>query len=189
MAVDMNIKELLVIGDFDLLIHQVQGERSTKNVKILPYLHCVKELSRNSQRLSSTCPHDSERVCRRPCMLIIYNSASRQELHRPIEIEIKDQHDCCFHVNEKPDGRPWYHDIKKILQPRNTQKMLQMVNLGLLRCVDAVEATILLEEIHAETCGPHMNKFTLAKKILRAGYFWMTMESDSIRYVQKCHKC
>ncbi|XP_019224434.1 PREDICTED: uncharacterized protein LOC109206111 [Nicotiana attenuata] len=40
MAVGMNIKELFVRGDSDMLIHQVQGEWTTKNVKILPYLHC-----------------------------------------------------------------------------------------------------------------------------------------------------
>ncbi|XP_049399892.1 uncharacterized protein LOC125863978 [Solanum stenotomum] len=62
-------------------------------------------------------------------------------------------------------------------------------DLGLLRYVDVAEATRILEEIHAGTCGPHMNGFTLAKKILRAGYFWMTMERDIIRYVQKCHQC
>ncbi|XP_047264742.1 uncharacterized protein LOC124896912 [Capsicum annuum] len=33
-----------------------------------------------------------------------------------------------------------------------------------------------------------MNGFMLAKKILRAEYFWMTMERDSIRFVQKCHQ-
>ncbi|XP_070050704.1 uncharacterized protein [Nicotiana tomentosiformis] len=44
MAVNMNVKELLVIRDSDLLIHQVKGEWSTKNVKILPYMHYVKEL-------------------------------------------------------------------------------------------------------------------------------------------------
>ncbi|XP_075092044.1 uncharacterized protein LOC142172160 [Nicotiana tabacum] len=44
MAVNMNIKELLVIGDSDLLIHLVQGEWTTKNVKIILYLQCVKEL-------------------------------------------------------------------------------------------------------------------------------------------------
>jgi len=60
--------------------------------------------------------------------------------------------------------------------------------LGLLRCVDAKEASRLLEEIHAGTCGPHMNGFVLAKKILRAGYFWMTMETDYIQYVWKCHQ-
>ncbi|XP_015162027.1 uncharacterized protein K02A2.6-like [Solanum tuberosum] len=62
-------------------------------------------------------------------------------------------------------------------------------DLGLLRCVDAAEATKLLEEVHAGVCGTHMNRFTLAKKILRAGYFWMTMENDCGRFVQKCHKC
>ncbi|XP_070015131.1 uncharacterized protein [Nicotiana sylvestris] len=34
-----------------------------------------------------------------------------------------------------------------------------------------------------------MNGFTLAKKILRAGYFWRTMEIDCIKYVQQCHQC
>nr|XP_009795226.1 PREDICTED: uncharacterized protein K02A2.6-like [Nicotiana sylvestris] len=38
-------------------------------------------------------------------------------------------------------------------------------------------------------CVPHMNDYTLAMKILKAEYFWMTMESDSICYVQKCHWC
>ncbi|XP_049342867.1 uncharacterized protein LOC125807104 [Solanum verrucosum] len=36
MAIDMNVHELLVIGDSDLLIHQVQGEWAMKNPKITP---------------------------------------------------------------------------------------------------------------------------------------------------------
>jgi len=44
LAVDMNIRELLVIKYLDLLVHQVLGEWATKNTKILPYLHCVQEL-------------------------------------------------------------------------------------------------------------------------------------------------
>ncbi|XP_075077080.1 uncharacterized protein LOC142163834 [Nicotiana tabacum] len=51
MAVDMNIKELLIIGYSDLLIHQVQGEWSTKKVKMLPYLHCVKELCKKFTKI------------------------------------------------------------------------------------------------------------------------------------------
>ncbi|XP_016558473.2 uncharacterized protein LOC107858317 [Capsicum annuum] len=114
---------------------------------------------------------------------------------------------------EEPDGKPWYYDIKRLLgaggypegatgkQKRTLRRMAnhfflnreilysRTPNLGLLQCVDATEATRLLEEIHAGTCGPHMNGFMLAKKILRAGYSWMTMERDSIRYVQKCHQC
>ncbi|XP_075086313.1 uncharacterized protein LOC142169024 [Nicotiana tabacum] len=51
MAVDMNIKEPLVIGDSDLLINQVQGEWSTKNFKILSYLQCVKELCKKFTKI------------------------------------------------------------------------------------------------------------------------------------------
>ncbi|XP_070056974.1 uncharacterized protein [Nicotiana tomentosiformis] len=51
MAVDMNIKELLVIGDSDLFIHQVQGEWSTKNVKLLPYQHRIKELCKKFTKI------------------------------------------------------------------------------------------------------------------------------------------
>ncbi|XP_060182242.1 uncharacterized protein LOC132611900 [Lycium barbarum] len=131
----------------------------------------------------------------------------------PIKVEIHDQQAYCFHVDEELDGQPWYYDIKKLLKTReypenatNKQKwtLRRMANhfflngeilyrrtsdLGLLRCVDATEVTRLLEEVHAGTCGPHMNGFTLAKKILQAGYFWMTMVRDSIRYVQKFHQC
>ncbi|XP_070045116.1 uncharacterized protein [Nicotiana tomentosiformis] len=101
----------------------------------------------------------------------------------PINIEVPDQHAYYFHVDEDSDGKPWYYDIKREVLYR------RYPNLGLLRCVDLAEATKLLEEVHAGTCGPHMNNFTLAKKTLRAGYFWMTIESDSICYVQKCHQC
>ena len=41
MAIDMNFYELLVIGDSDLLIHQVQGEWAVKNPKIIPYVQYV----------------------------------------------------------------------------------------------------------------------------------------------------
>ena len=29
----------------------------------------------------------------------------------------------------------------------------------------------------------------LARKIMRANYYWLTMESDYIRHVRTCHRC
>ena len=43
--------------------------------------------------------------------------------------------------------------------------------MGFLRCIDAVEVNKLINEVHAGVCGPHMNGFSLARKILRIGYF------------------
>lgn len=58
--------------------------------------------------------------------------------------------------------------------------------MGLLRCVEAKESSRIAEEIHVRIYGPYINGFILAKRILRLGYIWLTMETDSIRYVQKC---
>nr|XP_009757494.1 PREDICTED: uncharacterized protein LOC104210320 [Nicotiana sylvestris] len=93
-----------------------------------------------------------------------------------IKVEIRDQHAYCFQVDEEPYGKLW-----EVLYRR-------IPDLGLLRCLDATEATRLLQEIHRGTCEPHMNALTLAKKILRGGYLWMTIASDIIHYVQKCHQ-
>ncbi|XP_075098978.1 uncharacterized protein LOC142175872 [Nicotiana tabacum] len=172
-TVDVNAKELLVIGDSDLLIHQVQGEWSTKNVKILPYLHCVKELCKKFTKIVfKHVPRIQNEFADALATLSSMIQHPDKNYIDPIEVEIRDQHAYCFHVDEETDGKTW-----------------RTPDLGLLRYVDAAEATRLLEEIHVGTCGPHMNGFTFAKQILRSGYFWMTMERDSIRYVQKCHQC
>ncbi|XP_070018099.1 uncharacterized protein [Nicotiana sylvestris] len=132
----------------------------------------------------------------------------------PVPVRIHNQPAYCVHVEEETDGKPWFHDIKEYLakgeypkQANHTQKRTlrrlsnhffqsgetlyrKTPDLGLLRYVDAKEVSRLLEEIHAGTCGPHMNGFVLAKKIFRAGYFWMTTKTDmyrnatNVRYMQ-----
>ncbi|XP_070005838.1 uncharacterized protein [Nicotiana sylvestris] len=123
----------------------------------------------------------------------------------PIPVRIHNRPTYCAHVEEETNGKPRFHDIKEYLSKgeysehanRTHKRTLRRLSnhffhsggnlyrrtfdLGLLRCVDAKEASKLLEDIHVGTCGPHMNGFVLAKKILRAGYFWMTMEIDNIQ--------
>ena len=62
-------------------------------------------------------------------------------------------------------------------------------DIGFLICVDVVKVVKLIEQIHAGVCGTHMNGLTLAINILQSGYFWMNMENDCCKFVQKCHKC
>ncbi|XP_070020729.1 uncharacterized protein [Nicotiana sylvestris] len=214
LAIDLNIQELLVIGDLDLLVHEVQGEWATKNTKILPYFYHVQELMKRFIKIElKHVPKIQNEVTDALATLSSMIQHIDKNFIDPIMAKIHNQPTYCAHVEEETDGKPWFHDIKEYLargeypeQANHTQKRTlrrlsihffqregtlyrRTPNLGMLRCVDAKEASRLLEEIHAGTCGPHMNGIILAKKILRVGYFWMTIETDYIRYVQKCHQC
>jgi hypothetical protein len=132
---------------------------------------------------------------------------------QPIDIEVRNfQAHYCL-IEESPDGKPWYNDIKKFLQHREypqgisktDEKTLRRMTMNfyldgeilykrsfdgtLLRCLNENEIEQALKEIHEGICATHANGHTMAKQIQRSGYFWLTMERDCIDYVRKCHKC
>ena len=55
--------------------------------------------------------------------------------------------------------------------------------------MDAKEAEHIIVEVHEGSFGTHANGHAMARKILRACYFWLTMENDCCLHVRKCHKC
>ncbi|KAL0456022.1 UNVERIFIED_CONTAM: hypothetical protein Slati_0941400 [Sesamum latifolium] len=58
-----------------------------------------------------------------------------------------------------------------------------------LRCLNSEEAWEVMKEIHEGSCGNHTGGRSLATKILRNGYFWPTIQRDSIQMVRTCVKC
>ncbi|XP_070006014.1 uncharacterized protein [Nicotiana sylvestris] len=111
------------------------------------------------------------------------------------KIQVRDQHAYCNMVEEELDGEPWFHDIKEYLrmgaypvhatcdQKRAIRRLAsgfffsggvwykRTPYLGLLRCIDARQATLIMPEVHSRVCGSYMSGYVLAKKILRAGYY------------------
>jgi hypothetical protein len=59
----------------------------------------------------------------------------------------------------------------------------------ILRCVNKEEAKKLLEELHSGYCGGHFAARTTAHKILRVGYYWPTLFSDTHQHVRSCQPC
>ena len=59
----------------------------------------------------------------------------------------------------------------------------------LLLCLDRASADRVMREVHTGVCGPHMGGHMLARKIMRTGYFWLTMETDCCQFVQRCPEC
>ena len=100
-----------------------------------------------------------------------------------------------FATEEAADEKPWYYDIKPFLQTqeypigasrkdRNTLRRLagsfllnenllykRNFDMVLLRCMGRHEADMLMHEIHEGSFVTHANGHSMAKKMLRAGYY------------------
>ena len=59
----------------------------------------------------------------------------------------------------------------------------------LLLCLDRASTDRVMREVHVGVCGPHMGGHMLTRKIMRTGYFWLTMETDCCKFVQRCPEC
>ncbi|KAL5564753.1 hypothetical protein UlMin_027917 [Ulmus minor] len=58
-----------------------------------------------------------------------------------------------------------------------------------LTCLNEDQAKYVLQEVHEGVCGNHSSGRALAHKVLRQGYYWPTIQADSLAFVQKCDKC
>uniref|UniRef100_A0A2N9FZE4 RNA-directed DNA polymerase n=1 Tax=Fagus sylvatica TaxID=28930 RepID=A0A2N9FZE4_FAGSY len=107
---------------------------------------------------------------------------------RPLRIETRDIPaycvciEECMNVEAEIDDKPWYYDIKRFIQDREYPSRATENEKKYIRRNG-------LPEMHAGLMGAHANGPFLARKIMRAGYYWLTMERDCIRHVQTCHKC
>ena len=71
---------------------------------------------------------------------------------------------------------------RETLYRRSTDGML-------LLCLDRTSTDQVMREVHAGVCRPHMEGHMLARKIMRTGYFWLTIETDCCQFVQRCLEC
>jgi ribonuclease HI len=62
-------------------------------------------------------------------------------------------------------------------------------SLPYLRCLDKAEAKYVMREVHEGICGNHSGARSLVHKLVRAGYYWPTMQKDAVSYVRACDKC
>ena len=133
----------------------------------------------------------------------------------PLLIETKSAPAYCCLIGdiEDQDELPWYHDIYQFLScgaylesasakdKRALRHLaakfvvcgdvLYRISLDgmLLLCLDRVSADRVMREVHVGVCGPHMGGHMLTRKIMRTGYFFLTMETDCCQFVQRSPKC
>ncbi|XP_070031726.1 uncharacterized protein [Nicotiana tomentosiformis] len=110
-------KELMVMRDSDLLVHQVLGEWAVKNTKILPYLHCVQERIKRFTKIEF---RHVLRIQNEFADALATLSSMIQHPDKnfidPIPIGIHKQPAYCAHVEEEIDGNLWFHDIMEYIE-------------------------------------------------------------------------
>ncbi|WVZ05479.1 hypothetical protein V8G54_018825 [Vigna mungo] len=59
----------------------------------------------------------------------------------------------------------------------------------LLKCLAEAEAEYMMRVLHEGICGRHTRGRALRARILRAGFFWPTLEKDCRAFTYKCKAC
>ncbi|XP_019416411.1 PREDICTED: uncharacterized protein LOC109327701 [Lupinus angustifolius] len=206
-AYEMNVKMLRVFGHSTLIIYQVNGKWQTKDTKLIPY---QKYLSSLAEKFKEICfSHVTRNKNQFADALATLAVMTKLEVHAsvcPIQVMTQDEPSYCC-ANLQDDDEPWYHDIKRYIQHKeypegasdvnkktihrlagtfflNGEVLYKRSHDGMLfRCVDIREIQLFMTEIHEGICGTQANGHMMAKKILRSGYYWTTMEANFMGYV------
>ncbi|XP_070017699.1 uncharacterized protein [Nicotiana sylvestris] len=117
LAVDMGVQEVLILEDLDLLVHQIQGEWETQDLKVIPYRQCLHDLC---QRFRSV---EFKHIPRIHNKVVDSLATLESMLHHPdkayvdpLHIQVRDQHAYPNVVEEELDGEPWFHDIQEYIK-------------------------------------------------------------------------
>ncbi|XP_040939129.1 uncharacterized protein [Gossypium hirsutum] len=195
---ERQIKVLEVYGDSTLVIYQLKSEWETRDSKLINYRELVMDLIKVFDDITfHYLPCDENQMADALATLASMIKANNQEDIKPIQMSICDApaHCCNIDEEEERDNHLWYQDVLRYVKNRvysdqtteNDKRTLRRLagdyvldgeilykrrkEKVLLRCVNAVKAKKILEEIHEGVCETHANGFTMARQIMRFGYY------------------
>ncbi|XP_058727667.1 uncharacterized protein LOC131599276 [Vicia villosa] len=213
-AIDLRIKILDIYGDSALVINQIKDKWETYHPGLIPYRDYARRLLTFFNKVElHHIPRDQNRMADALATLSSMFKVNHWNDMPTVRITRLERPAYVFATEAVIDDKPWFHDIKRFLQTQEyplgasnkDKKTLRRLSgsfflngdvlykrnfdMVLLRCVDRHEADMLMHEVHEGSFGTHSNGHAMSKKILRAGYYWLTMESDCYKHVKRCHKC
>ncbi|CAJ2659659.1 unnamed protein product [Trifolium pratense] len=214
LAQDMEAEEIKIFTDSQLVASQITGEYQTKDERLTEYLNLIKEkLTKFRQTEIKHVPREhnaradilsklaSTKKKKGGNQSLIQETLSKPSIVKPTEVFLI----CEINANT------WMTPVFEFLNTGNLPldkkeaakvkrracayvilngKMYRRgFSIPLLRCVEESEVASILGEIHEGINGQHIGGRSLARKALRAGFYWPTMQADAKEHVNKCDKC
>ncbi|XP_050889380.1 uncharacterized protein LOC127094613 [Lathyrus oleraceus] len=210
LADDLGAKEVKISTDSQLVASQVRGEYQTKNDNLLGYLSLVKEkLDRFEKWEVQHIPREHNT---RADVLSKLASTRKKGGNKSVIQEILprpsiDKLPPPLEVNAIGDAHCWMTPIYNYLtrdelpaDPKEAAIVKRRAcsyvllegklyrrgfSIPLLKCVEEEKVPDILGEIHRGINAQHLGGRSLARKALRAGYYWPTMQNDSKEHVKR----
>ncbi|XP_070016946.1 uncharacterized protein [Nicotiana sylvestris] len=104
-AIDMDVHELLVMGDSDLLIQQAEGKWETPDIKLILYRQCVQDLSKRFKSIEFRfIPRFHNELADSLATLASLLPYPGNTHIDPLEIQVWNQHGYYNTIETEPDG-------------------------------------------------------------------------------------
>lgn len=207
----MHAAQLQVYSDSQVVVNQINGSYEAKEPQLQKYLARVRQLlAKFSVAVVSRIPRSQNK---RADALSKLASSSFLHLNKKVLVEVLSQRsiDAPFVGSIEEAGDTWMTPIFQYLESgslpedklevkklmfRATRYVIQNGVLykraylqPLLRCIGPTQAEYIMKEVHLGSCGSHEGPRSMTRKILRWGYYWPTIASDTFYFVRKCDKC
>ncbi|XP_058742696.1 uncharacterized protein LOC131615241 [Vicia villosa] len=214
LAEDVGAREVKIYTDSQLVASQINGDYQAKNDVLVEYLALVKERMKNFTK--AEVEHIPREHNSRADVLSKLASTRKKGGNKSVIQEILSRSSVDKDAQPLPvlaigDDRCWmtpvYNFLTKDELPTDVKEASAIkrracsytivenklyrrgFSIPLLKCVNASQALEILQELHEGISGQHLGGRSLARKSLRSGYYWPTMQQDAKEHVQKCDKC
>ncbi|XP_073137642.1 uncharacterized protein [Henckelia pumila] len=195
-------------SDSQLVAQRVNGTYEVKNEKLKEYIRTIEEVrGLFDEVMFEQFPRESnEKVDSLAKMASSLHNWKNKEVVVQVELTpstkltplAQDESDWRKELLEYMEKGELPKDPKKAY--RLMQKSLLFVMMEgvlykrsfsgpLLKCLSPKEAHYVLKEIHEGCCGNHLGSYSLARKVLLAGYFWPTILKEALSLVVSCDIC
>ncbi|XP_027337849.1 uncharacterized protein LOC113851537 [Abrus precatorius] len=160
-GIESKIKILEVYGDSALMIHQLKGEWETRDTKLIPYQAYIRQLVKYFDEVTfQHLPREENQLADTLVTLSSVTPFFHFLRVTSSMFVVIQKEDMSFIKMQQLDHPVYYQMIEE--ESDETQK--------------------IMEEIHEGSFGTHVNGHAMAKKILRAGYYLLTMEANCFCY-------
>ena len=207
LAKSVEADSILVLGDSQLVIGQVNGICEAKKDRMKKYLKKVVRLVKKFKeadfiQISREENVEADTLVKEASVNVVMDELDAVQYMLSIDLlemlQIEgDENWMTPIVSYLKDGRfPEEKDEVRKLRVKSARYVLMdevLYKRGfsqpLLRWLAPDEANYMLREVHEGVCGNHSGARSLVHKVIRSGFYWPTIQADAKAYVKVYDQC